>query len=82
MKQKDPYEHIYYATDNLLADMIESKAKAHQQLAKEYRAAMKTNGYPESLAMGQEEEAEILFEAARRLRIKPPIPFNDEAFSV
>lgn len=75
MTKKDPYEHIHLATDNLLADMLESKAKAHLKLAKEYRATMKKNGYPECFAKGQEDEAEILFEAARRIRNKPRIEF-------
>ena len=76
---KNPYEHIHWATNTRLAEMLEETANGALERAKEVEVDEENR---EEFLSIVNEEHELLMESARRLRNidKRPIPFNHEAF--
>ena len=70
----DKFNHIHQSSNDQLAEKLDEIVEGAVKAAKD-------NRLPDSIVETMNEEVAILKEASRRLRIKPPVPFNDEAFS-
>lgn len=66
---KDPFEHIHNATNERLAEMVDTHNKWRR-------------GETDEQPFSPTELGVILDEVARRLRIPPHITFNDEYFDI